>query len=138
MRYQRYDSAAVVRAVQAAVESGTGLRCYDAVPFGAHSPFYYVQLVGAKPSDTKTTYGDRVSVWVHAVAAAERNGGSGGIYRMIRALEQAMTAGCALDPPVQLVRQRADGLQSLRTDETREKHAVMGYTFEVAYQIAQA
>ena len=110
-----------------------GVRCYDSVPKNAPSPFYFVEVVGKRPADTKTMFCEIFTVWIHAIAAPEGNGSSIGIYNMIESLEESMTEDIELPECFNLVLQSSTGVQTIKTDETREKHAVLAYEFKVSY-----
>lgn len=123
----------LIVAVQQRIESGTGKRCYDAVPRNAPSPFYYVQITGKKPKDTKTMFVEAFTVAVHAVAPPEEGGGHIGIYGLIADLEEALTEDLDLPCPFRLVWQVNTGVQTIKLDETAEQHAVLGYEFNICY-----
>lgn len=113
------------------IEAGTGLACYDTVPGNAPSPFYYAELTGKKQDNTKTMWREVFTFSVHCIAAPDA--GSVGIYDMIDKLEEAMTDDLVLPEGYWLVLQTSNGLQTLKTDETNEKHAIIGYDFTVCY-----
>lgn len=109
----------------------TGKACYDTVPNKASSPFYYAELLNKKPDNTKTMWREIFSFAVHCIAAPDA--GSVGIYELIDKLEEAMTDDLALPDGYWLVMQTSNGLQTLKTDETNEKHAILSYDFTVCY-----
>ncbi len=121
-------------AIKNRVETGTDITCYDEVPKNAEAPFYYVEVVNVRPENTKISYRDVFTVWIHAIAEASNS--SLGIYEMIQNLEEAMTEDISLPEqtfPVGLVMQASTGMQTLKKDETKEKHAVEGFEFTVVY-----
>ena len=120
----------LVRAVQERVLH-TGYKCYDAVPINAKSPFYFVEIVGKKQADTKTMFCDVFTVWIHAIS--EPDASSVGIYDLIEKLEESLTEDIELPIDFNLVTQTELGLQTLKTDETNEKHAVIAYEFKISY-----
>lgn len=123
----------LIQAVQNKVEQNTeGVRCYDSVPKNAPSPFYFVEVVGKRPADTKTMFCEIFTVWIHAIAAPD-NGSSIGIYSMIESLEESMTEDIELPECFNLILQSSTGVQTIKTDETKEKHAVLAYEFKVSY-----
>lgn len=122
---------AIHKAVKEKIEVLTGLRCYDEVPRNAPSPFYKVELVGIVPDNTKTMWVDMYDVYIHTIAA--ESGSSIGVYQMIEACEEAMTEAVHLPDGYHLLSQSCTGLQMLNSDETGEKHAVLGFQFRVCY-----
>lgn len=122
---------AIHKSVKDKIEALTGLRCYDEVPLNTPSPFYKVELVGIVPDNTKTMWVDMYEVYIHAVAAA--SGSSTGIYKMIEDCEEAMTEAVVLPKDYHLLSQTCTGMQSLLSEETGEKHAVLGFQFRVCY-----
>ncbi len=121
----------LLSAVQEKVESNTGLRCYDDVPIGVDTPLYYAQVIGKRPSPSKTMWKDVFTVWIHAIA--EEGNSSVGVYDLIQKLEEAMTEDIKLKEPHQLVMQTNNGIQVIKKDETNEKHAVLEYELTVCY-----
>ncbi len=121
----------LIAAVQEKVEDKTGLKCYDAVPDNASSPFYFAEVVGKRPAHTKTMWRDIFTVWIHAIA--EPTDSSVPVYRYIQMLEEALTEDIQLPEEFELVRQTNNGVQAIKTDETNEKHAVLAYEFMVCY-----
>lgn len=119
------------KAIKERVEAGTGLKCYDEVPENAESPFYFVELVGMIPDNTKTMWCDVYEIWVHAIAESSKK--SNQIYKLINSLEEALTEAVNLPPECDLIYQRGNGLQVLKSDETGEKHAVMAFQFKICY-----
>lgn len=121
----------LIAAVQEKVEDKTGLKCYDAVPNNASSPFYFAEVVGKRPAHTKTMWRDIFTVWIHAIA--ESTDSSVPIYRYIQMLDEALTEDIRLPEGFELVMQTNNGVQTIKTDETNEKHAVLAYEFMVCY-----
>lgn len=121
----------LVSSLKKQIEKATAVTCYDAVPLNAPSPFYYVQVVGKRSDNTKTSYRDVFSVWIHAIAPETES--SVPIFDMIQVLEETMTQDIELPEPFQVLLQSNTGMQSLRTDETGEKHAVLAYDITVFY-----
>lgn len=128
---KRIDLTVLFKAIQSQVEAGTGLPCYDAVPDNAPSPFYYMELSGHRPSDTKTMYVERYSVNFHVIAEPTRS--SVPTYRRIQALEQALTDDIQIPRPYHLVEQIETGVQSVFMEQTGEKHSVVGFDFLISY-----
>lgn len=113
------------------VEAGTNIPCLDDVPKNTPAPFYFMEVVGKKQANTKTMFCEIYTVWIHAIAPS--SGGSVEIYNMIEKLEEALTEAINLPDHVELILQTELGLQTLKTDETNEKHAVLAYEFKVSY-----
>lgn len=121
----------LLKAVITAVQNGTGLRCYDYVIKGTKSPFYFAEIVGLKPDNTKTMFIDVFTVYIHAIA--EESPSSIGVYNMIQALEESFTKDITLPEGFTMFLQSSQGLKRILTDETGEKHAIMAYEFKVCY-----
>lgn len=129
--YKRLGLVDLISAIQLKVEEKTGLKCYDAVPSDAPSPFYFAEVVQKKADNTKTMLRDVFTVFIHAVA--EPTGSSEQIYDLIQKLEEALSEEIELPEEFELILQTENGLQALKTDETDEKHAVISYDFTVCY-----
>lgn len=120
----------LIKAIQDKIQK-TGYKCYDAVPLNAKSPFYFAELVGKKQADTKTMFCDVFTVWIHAIA--EPNNSNVSIYNLIEKLEESLTDDIELSGEFNLIMQTELGLQTIKIDETNEKHAVIAYEFKVSY-----
>ena len=131
MANQKLSPTVLLAAIQEKVESLTGLTCYDAVPVNAESPFYFAELLRILPANTKTMYRDNYTVWIHCIA--EKSDSSVGVYRLIEQLEEALTEDITLPEPFTLVMQTDGGVQTIKTDESGEKHAVVTFEFMVCY-----
>ncbi len=131
MTYKQMGLVDLISAIQEKVEERTGLRCYDAVPINKPSPFYYAEVVGKRPAHSKTMWRDIFTVWIHAIA--EPGESSVQIYELIQNLEEALTEDIDLPEEYQLIMQTNNGIQTIKTDETKEKHAVLAYEFMVCY-----
>lgn len=129
--YKSLGLVDLISAIQLKVEDKTGLKCYDAVPSNAPSPFYFAEVVQKKADNTKTMLRDVFTVFIHAVA--EPTGSSEQIYDLIQKLEEALSEEIELPEEFELILQTENGLQALKTDETDEKHAVISYDFTVCY-----
>lgn len=129
--HKRLGLVDLISAIQLKVEDKTGLKCYDAVPSNAPSPFYFAEVVQKKADNTKTMLRDVFTVFIHAVA--EPTGSSEKIYDLIQKLEEALSEEIELPEEFELILQTENGLQALKTDETDEKHAVISYDFTVCY-----
>lgn len=131
MAYKQMGLVDLISAIQNKVEKRTRLRCYDAVPINKISPFYYAEVVGKRPAHSKTMWRDIFTVWIHAIA--EPGESSVQIYDLIQRLEEALTEDVDLPEEYELIMQTNNGIQTIKTDETKEKHAVLAYEFMVCY-----
>lgn len=131
MAYKQMGLVDLISAIQNKVEERTGIRCYDAVPINKISPFYYAEVVGKRPAHSKTMWRDIFTVWIHAIA--EPGESSVQIYELIQKLEEALTEDIDLPEEYELIMQTNNGIQTIKTDETKERHAVLAYEFMVCY-----
>lgn len=131
MSYKQMGLVELISAIQNKVEERTELRCYDVVPINRPSPFYYAEVVGKRPAHSKTMWRDIFTVWIHAIA--EPGESSVQIYELIQKLEEALTEDIDLPEEYELIMQTNNGIQTIKTDETKEKHAVLAYEFMVCY-----
>ena len=127
----KMDTVEIHKILKNHIETRTELRCYDTVPKTAPAPFYYAELIGKKQDNTKTMWREVFTFAIHCIAAPDA--GSVSIYEMIDKLEEALTDDLNLPEPYWLVLQTSNGLQTLKQDETNEKHAVLTYDFTVCY-----
>ena len=136
MAYQRLGLVDLIKSIQTRVEDHTGLQCYDAVPRNAPSPFYFAEVIRTTPANTKTMFRDNFTVWIHCIAAPPEHGdpvSSVGVYKLIEDLQEALTEDIELPDPFELIMQTDGGVQTIKTDETRERHAVVVFDFMVCY-----
>lgn len=131
MAYKQLGLVDLIAAIQRKVEERTGLKCLDSVPDNEPSPFYYAEIVGKRPAHTKTMWRDVFTVWIHAIA--EPGDSSVQVYEMIQKLEEALTEDIELPEEYELIMQTNNGIQTIKKDETGEKHAVLAYEFMVCY-----
>ena len=129
--YKQLGLVDLIHGIQAKVEEKTGVKCYDAVPRNAPSPFYFAEVIGKRPAHTKTMYRDVYTVWIHAIA--QPGNSSVQIYEMIQQLEETLTEDISLPEGFELILQVSNGVQTIKTDETNEKHAVLSFEFTVCY-----
>ena len=129
--YKQLGLVDLIHGIQAKVEEKTGVKCYDAVPRNAPSPFYFAEVIGKRPAHTKTMYRDVYTIWIHAIA--QPGDSSVQIYEMIQQLEEALTEDISLPEGFELILQVSNGVQTIKTDETNEKHAVLSFEFTVCY-----
>ncbi len=133
--YKQLGLVDLIAAIQKQVEGRTTLRCYDVVPKNAQSPFYAAEVIGKRPAHSKTMWRDVFTVWIHAIAEKPKGQqeSSVQIYELIQELEEALTEEIKLPDGFELIMQTNNGIQTIKTDETREKHAVLAYEFMVCY-----
>lgn len=131
MAYQKLSPVTLIAAVQDKVESLTELRCYDHVPLNEASPLYFAEITRIQPANSKTMYRDVYSVAIHCIA--EESPSSVGVYNLIENLQSALSEDIILPEPFTLVMQTDNGVQTIKTDESGEKHAIVSYDFMVCY-----
>ena len=131
MAYQKLSPVTLVAAAQGKIKALTGLRCYDHVPLNEPSPFYFAEITRIQPANSKTMFQDIYSVAVHCIA--EESPSSVGIYNLIENLQSALSEDISLPEPFTLVMQTDNGVQTIKTDESGEKHAIVNFDFMVSY-----
>lgn len=131
MAYQKLSPVTLIAAVQDKIERLTDLRCYDHVPMNEESPLYFAEIARIQPANSKTMYRDVYSVAIHCIA--EESPSSVGVYNLIENLQSALSEDISLPEPFTLVMQTDNGVQTIKTDESGEKHAIVRYDFTVCY-----
>lgn len=131
MAYQKLSPVTLIAAVQDKIESLTDLRCYDHVPLNEASPLYFAEITRIQPANSKTMYRDVYSVAIHCIA--EESPSSVGVYSLIENLQSALSEDIILPEPFTLVMQTDNGVQTIKTDESGEKHAIVNFDFMVSY-----
>lgn len=131
MAYQKLSPVTLIAAVQEKVEALTGLRCYDHVPLNEASPLYFAEIIRIQPANSKTMFRDVYSVAIHCIA--EESPSSVGVYNLIENLQSALSEDITLPEPFELVMQTDNGVQTIKTDESGEKHAIVNFDFMVCY-----
>lgn len=131
MAYQKLSPVTLIAAVQDKIESLTDLRCYDHVPLNEASPLYFAEITRIQPANSKTMYRDVYSVAIHCIA--EESPSSVGVYNLIENLQSALSEDITLPEPFELVMQTDNGVQTIKTDESGEKHAIVNFDFMVSY-----
>ena len=131
MACQKLSPVTLVAAVQDKVEALAGLRCYDHVPLNEASPLYFAEITRIQPANSKTMYRDVYSVAIHCIA--EESPSSVGVYNLIENLQSALSEDITLPEPFELVMQTDNGVQTIKTDESGEKHAIVNFDFMVSY-----
>ena len=76
-------------------------------------------------------YVTEYTVNIHVVSESGKT--SVPLFKEIQALEESMTADIDIPEPYELIYQMYNGIQSVYTEDTNEKHAVLNYTFKVCY-----
>lgn len=131
MALSKLSPVLLLAALQKKIEEQTGKKCYDAVPKNAKSPFYFAEILRIQPDNTKTMWRDVYTANVHCIAAPSKS--SVGIFALIDQLEEALTSNIRLPNGYHVVQQQSGGVQSIKTDETGEKHAVLNLVITVCY-----
>lgn len=131
MAYQKLSPVTLVAAVQDKIETLTGLRCYDHVSMNEESPLYFVEITRIQPANSKTMFRDVYSASIHCIA--EESPSSVGVYNLIENLQSALSEDVSLPEPFELVMQTDNGVQTIKTDESGEKHAIVNFDFMVCY-----
>lgn len=131
MAYQKLSPVTLVAAVQDKIETLTDLRCYDHVPMNEESPLYFAEITRIQPANSKTMFRDVYSVAIHCIA--EESPSSVGVYNLIENLQSALSEDITLPEPFELVMQTDNGVQTIKTDESGEKHAIVNFDFMVSY-----
>lgn len=131
MAYQKLSPVTLIAAVQDKVEALTELRCYDHVPLNEESPLYFAEITRIQPANSKTMFRDVYSVAIHCIA--EESPSSVGVYNLIENLQSALSEDITLPEPFELVMQTDNGVQTIKTDESGEKHAIVNFDFMVCY-----
>ena len=131
MAYQKLSPVTLVAAVQDKIETLTDLRSHDHVPMKEASHLYFAEITRIQPANSKTMYRDVYSVAIHCIA--EESPSSVGVYNLIENLQSALSEDIILPEPFTLVMQTDNGVQTIKTDESGEKHAIVSYDFTVCY-----
>ena len=131
MAYQKLSPVTLIAAVQEKVEAVTGLRCYDPVPLNEESPLYFAEIIRIQPANSKTMFRDVYSVAIHCIA--EESPSSVGVYNLIENLQSALSEDISLPEPFTFVMQTDNGVKTIKTDESGEKHAIVNFDFMVSY-----
>ena len=129
---KKYNLIDLIKIVKEQLEANTGATVYDTYPpKDAPSPFYFIEFVKTTEIKSKVYFVDNYSLYVHAIGSV--NGSNAEIYTMIDELRDAMTEDIPLEEPYVLTNQQSDGVLRIRKDETNELHAVVGFSFRIAY-----
>ena len=131
MMLKQFPITELIKAIQKQVKAGTGHECLDHVGRNEQSPFYFVEFRQSRPANSKTMYMTDYVVYVHVIA--EPSDSSVPVYKYIQELEEALTQDIEVPEPYNHVMQTDNGVISIYTDETNEKHAVVSFTFRISY-----
>ena len=129
MALKKIGIKTLIAAIQKKVEE-TGLRCFDHVEENTAAPFYFAEVIRQTPAHSKTMFRDVFTVWVHCIAEGDS---SVGVSNLIENLQEVMTEDITLPEPFELILQTDAGVQTIKTDETGEKHAVVAFEFMICY-----
>lgn len=121
----------LIKAVKTTLESGTTLPAYDIPPDNEPAPLVYIELVGLENADTKTMYVKSYTIWIHIIAEEKKSHVP--IYSYIQQVQEAMTAGIDIGDAFKVVRAHDAGVNTIKTDPSGEKHAVLEYNYKIAY-----
>jgi len=121
----------LITAIQSKVETKTELRCYGDIPLNTPGPFYFVEIIGRRPQNTKAMWCEVFRVKIHVIA--EPSGSSIQVYELIEKLEESLQEGIEIPEKFRLLLQTNQGLQVINEDETSEKRATLAYDFKVCY-----
>ena len=129
--YKQLSLVDLVAAIRNRINNNSNITCYDCVEDNLPAPFCFAEVVRVSPADTKTMYVKSYEVCVHVIAEAGNT--SVPIYGHIKDVQEAMSEDIELPCYVHLVSQTDAGVQTILTDETGEKHAILDYVFSIAY-----
>ena len=129
MALKKIGIKTLIAAIQKKVEE-TGLRCYDYVEENTAAPFYFAEVIRQTLAHSKTMFRDVFTGWIHCIAEGDS---SVGVSNLIENLQEVMTEDITLPEPFELVLQTDAGVQTIKTDETGEKHAVVAFEFMICY-----
>lgn len=129
--YKQLNLTDLLAAIKERIEADTDLTVFDHVPINEPSPLVYIEIVGVSPSDTKTMYCKLYEVYVHVIA--EESISSIPINHHIEHVQEAMTEDIVLPQGLTLVYASDEGIQTIKDDESGEKHAVLSYSFKISY-----
>ena len=121
----------LIAGIKHRIESGTDVPFYDIPPADAPAPFVFAEITQTENADTKTQYCKIYRVWLHVIA--EENGSSIPLYAHIQHVQEALTQDIKLPRGLNLITQTDEGIQTIKTDETSEKHAILQYAFKIGY-----
>lgn len=113
------------------IETSTDLRVVDHIEVNEPSPFTYLEIVGQIERNTKTMFIDRFTIHVHIISAADNS--SVVHYQNINSVQEALTEYIKLPEGYTVFGQVSSGLISNFKEKTNERHAVVGFVFDISY-----
>ena len=128
---QQFSVVDLMAAIKHHVEDKTGLKCYDAVPKNAVSPFYFMEFVNTRPAHTKTSFRTDYEFYIHIIA--EETDSSVPALGYLKRLDEAMTDDVIIPEPFWMDTQTSGGVISNTKDETGEKHIVTDWHFIIGH-----
>lgn len=131
--YKQLSIIDVLKAVRDRVETDTDYVCYVDMPVNEKSPLYFAELIGTRPVKSKTMFRTEYTVYIHVIDEPHENKSTAGLYKMIEALEEALTTEISVPKEYNLIMQINDGLVQKQLDETNEWHAIIAFRFDVCY-----
>lgn len=129
--YKQLNLTDLLASIKSKIEAHTDLPCYDVPPDNEPSPLVYMEVVSVKPADTKTMFCKIYTVWLHVISEEAKS--LIPIHHHIQHVEEALTEDIELPVGLNLIMQTDNGVQTIKTDETGEKHAVLEFEFKVNY-----
>lgn len=119
-------------AVMNRIQDGARITVVDHIELNQQTPFTTLELVGQTERNTKTMYVDRFTIHVHVFSSPDNSSISH--YQNIDKVREALTEYIALPEGYNLFGQTTSGLLSNFIEkETNERHAVLGFVFDIAY-----
>lgn len=129
--FKQLNLTDLVASIKSQIETNTDLPVFDIPPKNQEAPFVFVELVGLKPADTKNMFCKLYTVWLHIIAQETKS--SIPIYNYIQEVQEALTDDIEIPNSYNLVYQSDNGVQTINTDETGEKHAVLEFEYKISY-----
>lgn len=129
---KRLSPVALMGAVRAVVEGGTGLPCVSD-PDGRAAPFYGIELRGTRPGASKGLRLEEYELLLHTFAPPAPSQVEA--LELATRLEEALEVRAALPAPYTVVSQEEAGIQQVKRDESGEWHVVTAYRVVVSYGI---
>ena len=109
-----------------------GIKALDIVPQNQEAPFCYVELTRTRAENTKTSFLNIYTIWIHAFANSDVS--SIPIMDLCQEIQEALTEDITIPNEFVLVSQYINGLNSLYQEtETSEKHAVIELEIKICY-----
>ena len=129
--YKQLSITDLIKSVKKLIDTNTELHCYDIPPDNQPAPLVYVQLVGLDTADTKTLYCKEYTLWLHVIDDETKSHVP--LYRHIEEVQEAMTDDLDLASCFSVVAATDKGINTIKKDESGEMHAVLEYSYKIAY-----